>query len=99
MLKKEGPVRIPSGCAISGIFSKIMGMHLKTYINIQQMEAAKELLSGSPLSITEIAYQLGFSDNHNFSRTFKRITGQTPGDYRCKSGHAMRTRFSDTGDR
>lgn len=84
---------------LSGIFSKIMGMHLKTYINIQQMEAAKELLSGSPLSITEIAYQLGFSDNHNFSRTFKRITGQTPGDYRCKSGHAMRTRFSDTGDR
>ena len=84
---------------LSGIFSKITGMHLKTYINIQQMEAAKELLSGSPLSITEIAYQLGFSDNHNFSRTFKRITGQTPGDYRCKTGHATRTRFSDTGDR
>ena len=40
---------------LSGIFSKITGMHLKTYINIQQMEAAKELLSGSPLSITEIA--------------------------------------------
>ena len=63
------------------------------------MEAAKEMLSGSPLSITEIAYQLGFSDNHNFSRTFKRVTGQTPRDYRCKSGHATRTRFSDTGDR
>lgn len=84
---------------LSSIFSKITGMHLKTYINEQQMEAAKEMLSGSLLSITEIAYQLGFSDNHNFSRTFKRVTGQTPRDYRCKSGHATRTRFSDTGDR
>lgn len=84
---------------LSSVFSKVTGMHLKTYIDKQQMEAAKELLSGSPMSIAEIAYQLGFSDSHNFSRTFKRITGQTPKDYRYESGHATRTRFSDPGCR
>lgn len=84
---------------LSSVFSKVTGMHLKSYIDKQQIEAAKELLSGSPMSISEIAYQLGFSDSHNFSRTFKRITGQTPKQYRCESGHATRTRFSDTGSR
>ncbi|MDE6976631.1 MAG: helix-turn-helix domain-containing protein, partial [Lachnospiraceae bacterium] len=28
------------------------------------------------------ARELGFSDNHNFSRTYKRLTGLTPSEYR-----------------
>lgn len=71
---------------ISAVFSETTGIRLKTYIGEQQMEAAKELLSNSRNSIAEISFQLGYSDSHNFSRAFKRITGMSPSDYRISSG-------------
>lgn len=67
---------------LSSVFSEVTGMRLKQYINQQQMEAAKELLAGSKNSISEISFQLGYSDSHNFSRTFRRITGMSPKEYR-----------------
>lgn len=71
---------------ISSVFAEVTGTTLKTYIDEQQMEAAKELLANSPNTIREISFQLGYSDSHNFSRAFKRITGMTPKDYRILSG-------------
>lgn len=35
-----------------------------------------------PLRISEIARELGFSDNHNFSRTYKKLTWLSPSEYR-----------------
>ena len=43
---------------------------------------AKKLLSDPALRIHEIADQAGFSDVAHFSRSFKKITGCTPGEYR-----------------
>ena len=43
---------------------------------------AKKLLSDPALRIHEIAEQAGFSDVAHFSRSFKKITGCTPGEYR-----------------
>ncbi|MBZ4034931.1 AraC family transcriptional regulator [Flavobacterium sp. 17A] len=43
---------------------------------------AKRLLTSSDLSIKEIAYQLGFSDNTYFTKVFKKYTGKTPGDFK-----------------
>jgi len=40
----------------------------------------------SGISITEIAYLLGFSDSANFTRAFKRWTGQSPSDFRNSLG-------------
>lgn len=45
---------------------------------------ASELLAVAGLSITAIAYDLGFSDPSNFSRSFKRWSGMSPHDYREK---------------
>lgn len=44
-------------------------------------------MQNSALSITEIAYMLGFSDTSNFSRAFRRWTGQSPREYLAKSQH------------
>ncbi len=42
---------------------------------------AKEYVRKSKLSLSQIAYILGFSDQSNFSRAFKRWTGVPPKDY------------------
>lgn len=49
---------------------------------------AKELIFSHPqLSMTEIAYELGFNDQHYFSRIFKKITGETPSHYKYRVHH------------
>jgi AraC-like DNA-binding protein len=47
-----------------------------------RLELAKEHLSRTRLTITEIAERVGYSSVHSFHRAFKRGTGQTPGFYR-----------------
>ena len=49
------------------------------------MEKAKQLLSWSAKSITEIATEVGYNDFTYFNRVFKELTGQTPGGYKKKN--------------
>jgi AraC-like DNA-binding protein len=42
------------------------------------------MLAETNYSIGEIIEKCGFSDNSNFSRTFKRLTGLSPSDFRKK---------------
>src|SRR3569623_1903733 len=48
------------------------------------MGRACELVLHGGASLSEIAFQLGFSTVHNFSRAFSREIGLPPGDYRRK---------------
>ncbi|MGV2479859.1 UNVERIFIED_CONTAM: helix-turn-helix domain-containing protein, partial [Salmonella enterica subsp. enterica serovar Weltevreden] len=50
-----------------------------------QHELACERLATSTLSITEIAYSLGFRDTANFTRAFRSRAGCSPRDYRDRS--------------
>lgn len=43
---------------------------------------ARDYVRDSDLTLSQVAYMLGFSDQSNFSRAFKRWTGQTPRDFR-----------------
>jgi AraC-like DNA-binding protein len=45
-------------------------------------ELAKNKLVGSDLSLAEIGFLLGFSEQSSFTRAFKRWTGKTPLEYR-----------------
>lgn len=49
-------------------------------------ELAIEYLNSPNLSLIDIAYLLGFSEQSAFQRAFKRWTGHTPGEYRQKVG-------------
>jgi len=40
------------------------------------------LISKDKLSLAEVAFILGFSDQSNFSRAFKRWTGSSPNEYK-----------------
>jgi AraC-like DNA-binding protein len=58
------------------------GQSTQTHIHTRLVMAAKLLLKSSGFTIAEIAYQLGFEDPAYFARVFKKIAGQTPGQYR-----------------
>lgn len=67
---------------ISHRFAEICGIPLKQYILKTKMDRANYMLTDTNKSITEIAKELGFPDSHNFSRTYKKITGLSPSEYR-----------------
>jgi AraC family transcriptional regulator len=52
------------------------------YWAARRIERAKALLANPGASITEIASDVGFSATSAFSAAFRRLTGQTPTDYR-----------------
>lgn len=51
-------------------------------IQLVKMEKARELLKDPMLSVGDIANMLGFPNEYDFNRTFKRIEGMPPGKYR-----------------
>lgn len=61
-----------------------LGMSISKLIKDRLIAEAKRELLYSQLSISEIAYQLNFSDPSNFNRLFKEIVGSTPKAYRLK---------------
>lgn len=67
---------------LTTFFKSQAGIPLKTYILNEKMEIAKYQLSDTNQTVSQIAYSLGFADNHNFSTCFKKITGFTPSGYR-----------------
>ncbi len=52
------------------------------YIEQRRMEKAKQLLGETSLTVNEIALQTGFTNSAVLIRTFKKINGITPGQYR-----------------
>lgn len=64
------------------LFKKKIGMTVMEYILKTRISMAKELLTDSTLSVTEISEECGFSGISYFSRTFKNETGVTPLQYR-----------------
>lgn len=67
---------------LSHLFTMIAGVSLKQYILQQKMEMAKFILTDTNQSINEIASQLGYTDCHNFMKSFKKIVGLTATEFR-----------------
>ena len=68
------------------IFKKYEKCTINHYINQIRIHCAISLMETSTLNISEIAFQTGFNDIYYFSRTFKRIVGVPPSDFRKRSG-------------
>lgn len=67
---------------LTTFFKQRAGISLKQYILQIKMDRAKALLSESSESVSQIAFGLGFSDAHNFSNAFRKVTGLAPSEYR-----------------
>jgi len=64
------------------IFKRDIGYTFSNYLNIIRIQKAKEILIKSKLSITEIAFDIGYNDSNYFSTVFKNIEGISPREYR-----------------
>lgn len=67
---------------ISSIFSKHEHITLEKFIIRQKIEKVQELIRGSELSLSEIAYMMGYSSVQYLSTQFKHITGITVSEFK-----------------
>ena len=64
------------------LFKRVTGKTAKEYVNALRIKRAEELLSGTDMTVTGIAFCCGFSDANYFTRMFKKETGVSPREFR-----------------
>ena len=64
------------------LFRREEGMSLLEYWQLCRLQKAEELLSEQKGLIFEVAYELGFSSEGNFTNWFKKLKGMTPTTYK-----------------
>jgi YesN/AraC family two-component response regulator len=67
---------------LSQIFHRELGLSPWDYLNRLRIHVAKELLSTTRESITQVAGRVGFDDAAYFSRVFHKLVGESPHSYR-----------------
>ncbi len=62
----------------SRVFSQEMGLSFHEYLTHVRLKAAKQLLLTTPMTVEDVAAQVGYEDASHFIRVFKRVLGMTP---------------------
>nr|WP_306792942.1 AraC family transcriptional regulator [Neobacillus paridis] len=68
----------------SKIFKERMGVTFIDYLTELRINYAKEEMKSPEKSLKEICFDAGYKDPNYFCRVFKKITGDTPTEYRHK---------------
>ncbi|HZS17129.1 MAG TPA: helix-turn-helix domain-containing protein [Candidatus Udaeobacter sp.] len=66
------------------VFHKATGLKFTDYVARLRLEDARSRLLNPNLRISEIAYDVGFQSLTQFNRTFKRVFGQSPSEFRAR---------------
>jgi AraC-like DNA-binding protein len=74
---------------LSERFKQVTGTNFVDYIARTRFEKACELLRDVDLRISEIAFAVGFQSLSQFNRVFRKLSGQSPTEFR--SEHLRRT--------
>jgi AraC family transcriptional activator of pobA len=67
---------------LSGMLKTLTGRNTQQHIQDKMLDKAKEKISTTELSVSEISYELGFDHPQSFSRLFKAKTGLSPLEFR-----------------
>ena len=91
---RESEDRRPTLDLLAGfmnISSRTLARHLEgegtSFRNLSlgvRTERARRMLADGELSVTQVAYRLGYTDVASFVRSFRKQTGCTPGSLRCR---------------
>ncbi len=68
-------------------FKRATGMTFTQYLSMVRIAKAKKLLSNPQARISEVAFEAGFASITHFNRMFRRVTGQSPTDFRHGIAH------------
>lgn len=68
--------------AVSKLFSELESITLEQFFNLQKIEKVKEWLVYNEQSLTQIAFNLGYSSTQHLSSQFKKLTGMTPSQFK-----------------
>ena len=71
-----------SATYLSDMLRSLTGQNAQQHIHHKLIEKAKEKLSTTSLSVSEVAYELGFEHPQSFSKLFKSKTNQSPLEFR-----------------
>lgn len=71
---------------ISRLFSEVEGITIEQFFILQKIEKVKEWLTYDELTLSEIAWKLGYSSVAHLSSQFKKVTGLTPSDFKKLGG-------------
>lgn len=69
-------------CYFCSIFKKETGYTFINYLNSYKIKKSKELLKNPNLSLLDIALSVGFNNQSYYSTVFKKLTSQTPLEFR-----------------
>lgn len=67
---------------LSSMLKQLIGLTTQQLIHEKLIEKAKEKLSTTELTVSEIAYELGFEHSQSFNKLFKAKTNQSPLEFR-----------------
>lgn len=83
-LKIDGMARAlaVSRTVLYGKVKTLSGMSPVDFVRHVRIMKAEKMVAGTDMTLSEIAYAVGFTDPKYFSRTFKQKTGLTPSEYR-----------------
>jgi AraC-like DNA-binding protein/ligand-binding sensor protein len=73
------------------VFHKSTGLKFTDYVARMRLEDARNKLLNPSLRVSEIAYDVGFQSLTQFNRTFKRVFGQSPSEFRARLSSPKRT--------
>ncbi len=67
---------------LRSLLKTLTGLNTQQHIHEKLIQKAKEKLSSTDLSVSEIAYELGFEHSQSFSKLFKTKTNLSPLEFR-----------------
>lgn len=88
-LRHAKPPSLELSAELAGISTRTVQRYLRTrgtsfsdLVDHVRLDMAEPLIGDTSMSITEIAHEIGYSNVANFSRSFRRLTGMSPRNYR-----------------
>ena len=76
---------------ISRLFSEVEGITIEQFFILQKIEKVKEWLIYNELTLSEIAWKLGYSSVAHLSSQFKKVTGLTPSYFKSMGGRQRKS--------
>jgi transcriptional regulator GlxA family with amidase domain len=83
-VRKLARVSGVSEAHFSRSFKQAFGLPPHRYLLTRRVERAKRLLRETDLPVTDIAFQAGWRSLGTFGRTFRDVTGESPGEIRAR---------------